>query len=157
MINCYHCGDPCLDVEIKDCEKSFCCYGCKTVFNILHENDLTYYYDLEKNPGISPKEIAGRYDFLENTTIVEKLLEFNDCSTHLVFFFIPSIHYSSCISILKNLNKLNSVVKSSKVNFPENTVRITFSTEEISLNNIVILLSKIGYEPYISLKDSEKK
>jgi len=157
MINCYHCGDPCLDVEIKDCEKSFCCYGCKTVFNILHENDLTYYYDLEKNPGISPKEIAGRYDFLENTTIVEKLLEFNDGTTHIVSFLIPSIHCSSCIWILENLNKLNSAVKSSKVNFPEKTVRITFSSEEISLKDIVILLSKIGYEPYISLEDSEKK
>src|SRR5690606_21394027 len=157
MINCYHCGDPCLDVEIKDCEKSFCCDGCKTVFNILHENDLTYYYDLEKNPGISPKEIAGRYDFLENTTIVEKLLEFNDGTTHIVSFLIPSIHCSSCIWIRENLNKLNSAVKSSKVNFPEETVRRKFSSQEISLKDSVILLSKIGYEPYISLEDSEKK
>lgn len=157
MVNCFHCGDACLDVEIKHEEKSFCCHGCKTVFDILHDNDLSYYYDLEKTPGISPKEIAGKYDFLDNGAIVEKLLEFNDGNTQIVSFLIPSIHCSSCIWILENLNKLNPSIKSSQVNFPEKTVRITFSTEENSLKNLVILLSRIGYEPYISLDDSEKK
>ena len=157
MVNCFHCGDACLDVEIKHEEKSFCCHGCKTVFDILHDNHLSYYYDLENTPGISPKEIAGKYDFLDNGAIVEKLLEFNDGNTQIVSFLIPSIHCSSCIWILENLNKLNPSIKSSQVNFPEKTVRITFSTEENSLKNLVILLSRIGYEPYISLDDSEKK
>ncbi|MDC8001305.1 heavy metal translocating P-type ATPase metal-binding domain-containing protein [Aequorivita todarodis] len=157
MVNCFHCGDTCLDVEIKHEDKSFCCHGCKTVFDILHDNDLSYYYDLENTPGISPKEIAGKYDFLDNGAIVEKLLEFNDGNTQIVSFLIPSIHCSSCIWILENLNKLNPSVKSSQVNFPEKTVRITFSAEENSLKNLVILLSRIGYEPYISLDDSEKK
>ncbi len=157
MVNCFHCGDACLDVEIKHEDKSFCCHGCKTVFDILHDNDLSYYYDLENTPGISPKEIAGKYDFLDNGAIVEKLLEFNDGNTQIVSFLIPSIHCSSCIWILENLNKLNASVKSSQVNFPEKTVRITFSAEENSLKNLVVLLSRIGYEPYISLDDSEKK
>ncbi len=157
MVNCFHCGDACLDVQIKHEEKSFCCHGCKTVFDILHDNDLSYYYDLENTPGISPKEIAGKYDFLDNEAIVEKLLEFNDGNTQIVSFLIPSIHCSSCIWILENLNKLNPSVKSSQVNFPEKTVRITFSAEENSLKNLVVLLSRIGYEPYISLDDSEKK
>src|SRR5690606_6367666 len=86
-----------------------------------------------------------------------KLLEFNDGNTQIVSFLIPSIHCSSCIWILENLNKLNPSVKSSQVNFPEKTVRITFSAEENSLKNLVILLSRVGYEPYISLDESDKK
>ncbi len=157
MVNCFHCGDACIDVEIKHDEKSFCCHGCKTVYDILHDNDLSYYYDLEKTPGISPQEIAGKYDFLDNEAIVEKLLEFNDGNLQIVSFVIPSIHCSSCIWILENLNKLNPSVKSSQVNFPEKTVRITFTGQDDSLKNLVILLSRIGYEPYISLDDSDKK
>lgn len=157
MVNCFHCGDACLDIEITHDEKSFCCHGCKTVYDILHDNDLSYYYDLEKTPGISPQEIGGKYDFLDNEAIVEKLLEFNDGNLQVVSFVIPSIHCSSCIWILENLNKLNPSVKSSQVNFPEKTVRITFTAQEDSLKNLVILLSRIGYEPYISLDDSDKK
>lgn len=144
-------------MEIKHQDKIFCCQGCKTVYEILHENDLTYYYDIQNAPGISPNEIEGKYDFLENESIVNKLLEFNDGGTQVVSFLIPSIHCSSCIWILENLNKLFPNVKSSQVNFPEKTVRITMAGSEKSLKNLVILLSRIGYEPYISLEDSEKK
>src|SRR5690606_14337994 len=113
----------------------------------------SFYYDIEKTPGISPKEIAGKFDFLDNSDIVEKLLEFNDSQTQVVSLLIPSIHCSSCIWILENLNKLDASVKSSQVNFPERTVRITFSSAQNSLKNLVGLLSRIGYEPYISLDD----
>ncbi|MCG2431519.1 heavy metal translocating P-type ATPase [Aequorivita xiaoshiensis] len=157
MVNCFHCGDACRDDVITYDEKPFCCHGCKTVYDILHESDLGYYYDLEKTPGISPNEIAGKFDFLDNETIVEKLLEFNDGNMQIVSFVIPSIHCSSCIWILENLNKLSPSVISSQVNFPEKTVRISFSSGEDALKNLVILLSRIGYEPYISLDDSDKK
>ena len=157
MANCFHCGDPCLDVEIRHDDKFFCCQGCKTVFDILNENDLGFYYDLETTPGISPQEVEGKFDFLANEAIVEKLLEFNDGSTQIVSFLIPSIHCSSCIWILENLNKLIPSVKTSQVNFPEKTVRITFTNTENSLKTLVTLLTRIGYEPYISLDDSEKK
>lgn len=157
MANCFHCGDPCSDTEIKHDEKSFCCHGCKMVYEILHENELGYYYDLETAPGTSPKGIAGKFDFLENSSIVEKLLEFDDGQTQIVSFMIPAIHCSSCIWILENLDKLSGAIKTSQVNFPEKTVRITFSAAENSLKDLVVLLGKIGYEPYISLDDFEKK
>jgi Cu+-exporting ATPase len=157
MTKCFHCGDDCLDIIIEYEDKFFCCHGCKTVFDILNENDLNYYYDLEQSPGVSPVNIEGKYDFLDNTSIIEKLLEFNDESVQIVSFIVPSIHCSSCIWVLENLNKLNPAVRTSQVNFPEKTVRITFSSEELSLKNLVYLLSRIGYEPYISLDDSNKK
>jgi len=163
MTTCFHCGDPCLDKEIKSGDNFFCCQGCKTVYEILHENDLGYYYNLEKNPGISPEETQGKFDFLDNKEISKKLYEFNDGKTAVISFSIPSIHCSSCIWILENLHKINPAIKSAQVNFPKKTVRITFSThsteeqKELSLKQLVLLLSKIGYEPYISLEDAEKK
>ncbi|WP_341478025.1 hypothetical protein [Christiangramia sabulilitoris] len=36
-----------------------------------------YYYDLENAPGISPSLREGKYDYLENEDIKEKLLEFD--------------------------------------------------------------------------------
>ncbi|WP_203296069.1 heavy metal translocating P-type ATPase [Luteirhabdus pelagi] len=157
MEKCFHCGDDCLDGVIEHHDKPFCCHGCKTVYDILHDNDLSYYYDLENTPGTSPKEIAGKFDFLDNESIAEKLLEFNDGNTQIASFLIPSIHCSSCIWVLENLNKLNKGVSVSTVNFPEKTVRVTFCSETVSLKELVLLLSRIGYEPYISLENSEKK
>ncbi|MCF1192003.1 heavy metal translocating P-type ATPase metal-binding domain-containing protein [Mangrovimonas sp. AS39] len=151
--NCFHCGDPCENESITFDEKSFCCNGCKTVYEIFHENDLTCYYDLQQAPGATPKEIEGKYNFLEQEAIIDKLLEFNDGQTQIVTLKIPHIHCSSCIWILENLNKLNPNITASQVNFGQKTVRATYKTDTFSLKDLVLLLSSIGYEPYISLED----
>ncbi|OEJ99112.1 ATPase [Flavivirga aquatica] len=153
MENCFHCGDECRNTVISHHGKSFCCHGCKTVFDILNDNNLSYYYDLERAPGMSPIEQEGKFEFLKNEEIVTKLLEFNEQGTQVVSLLIPSIHCSSCIWVLENLNKLNSAIKTAQVNFPKKTVRITFSSKSLTLQNLAILLSRIGYEPYISLDD----
>ncbi|TVZ46185.1 Cu+-exporting ATPase [Olleya sp. Hel_I_94] len=150
---CYHCGDNCTDTTILIKDKPFCCQGCKTVYEILSESDLTCYYDLQSSPGAIPKEIEGKYDFLSQDKIIEKLVEFDDGKTQIATLYIPHIHCSSCIWILENLNKLNPAVSLSQVNFGKKTVRVSYNTEAFSLKQLVLLLSSVGYEPYISLDD----
>ncbi len=154
--NCFHCGLECKDSQtIVFQQKEFCCNGCKTVYEILNENDLTCYYDLESAPGKIPEEIKGKYDYLTNDKIAQKLLEFEDEETAITTLFIPHIHCSSCIWILENLQRLDDGITSSQVNFPKKTVRIIYKKKKTSLKNIVELLSSISYEPYISLEDVE--
>lgn len=151
--NCYHCGDDCGNTVIEFDEKTFCCNGCKTVYEIFSSNDLSYYYDIQQGAGATPAEIEGKYDFLDTPAIVERLTEFNDGALQITNLYIPHIHCSSCIWILENLNKLNPFISSSQVDFPEKTVRITYNSKKTSLKEVAILLSRIGYEPYISLDD----
>lgn len=154
--NCFHCGlDIIKEEEIIFDEKSFCCNGCKTVYEIFSLNDMTCYYDFEKSPGATPLDIKGKYDFLDNEGIVAKLLEFQEDKTAIVSLNIPHIHCSSCIWILENLQRLQKGISTSQVNFPEKKVRITYNPEIVSLKAIVHLLSSIGYEPYISLENYE--
>lgn len=154
---CFHCGLNSESSSIIYDNKSFCCNGCKTVYEIFSVNDLTCYYDLQQAPGTTPKEIEGKYDFLENDKIVEKLLEFNNNKTQIITLYIPHIHCSSCIWILENLNKLQPSISSSIVNFGKKTIRVTYNSETFSLKKLVTLLSSIGYEPYISLEDFSTK
>ena len=154
--NCFHCGlDIVIEEQIVFDEKEFCCNGCKTVYEIFSLNDLTCYYDFEKSPGATPQDINGKYDFLDNESIVSKLLEFQEDSTAIISLSIPHIHCSSCIWILENLQRLQKGINTSQVNFPEKKVRINYNPEIVSLKNIVYLLSSIGYEPYISLENYE--
>ena len=154
--NCFHCG---LDIvnteEIIFDDKEFCCNGCKTVYEIFSLNDMTCYYDFEKSPGATPQDINGKYDFLDNESIVSKLLEFQEDSTEIISLNIPHIHCSSCIWILENLQRLQKGISTSQVNFPEKKVRVTYNPEIVPLKTIVYLLSSIGYEPYISLENYE--
>ncbi|WP_242204307.1 heavy metal translocating P-type ATPase [Aestuariivivens insulae] len=150
---CFHCGLDATSSGILYDDKSFCCNGCQTVYEIFSSNDLTCYYDLQQAPGTTPKDIEGKYNFLDNQKIIEQLLEFNDDDMQIVTLYIPHVHCSSCIWILENLNKLNPAVSTSMVNFGKKTVRVSYNPEHLSLKDLVIVLSSIGYEPYISLED----
>lgn len=154
--SCFHCGLTISENEIIYFDqKEFCCNGCKTVYEIFSLHNLTSYYDFEKSPGATPQDIQGKYDFLDNESILSKLLEFQEGNTAIVSLNVPHIHCSSCIWILENLNKIQTGISTSQVNFPEKKVRITFDSNAISLKEIVYLLSSIGYEPYISLENYE--
>lgn len=155
--SCYHCGNDCDTVTINYDDKYFCCNGCKTVYEIFSENELACYYDLQNSPGAIPSEIEGKYDFLDNEKIKEKLLEFNDDKVQIITLYIPHVHCSACIWILENLNKLNKSISSSQVNFNKKTVRVVFNPNTYSLKELVKLLSSIGYEPNINLEDFDKK
>jgi len=155
--HCYHCGDYCGSVPIEFEKKAFCCNGCRTVYEIFSQNDLSYYYDIQSAAGATPKTIQGKYDFLDTSEIVDRLTEFNDGNLQIVNLFIPHIHCSSCIWVLENLNKLNAAVSSAQVDFTKKTVRVSYNSSNFSLKDLVLLLARIGYEPYISLDDFDNE
>ncbi len=154
---CYHCGEVCDNRQLHIDDKYFCCKGCKTVYELFTDNGLAYYYDLQAAAGASPKEVVSKYNFLDSPVIVDKLTEFNEHNLQIVNLYIPHIHCSSCIWILENLNKLNISIRSSQVDFPRKTVRITYNSQKASLKQIVMLLTRIGYEPTISLDDFDNR
>ncbi|MBI3123995.1 MAG: heavy metal translocating P-type ATPase metal-binding domain-containing protein [Ignavibacteriales bacterium] len=155
---CYHCGDQCPDDSINLNEKIFCCNGCKTVFELLDENNLCNYYSIDKNPGATRKYHTKRnYDFLDDHDLKLKLIDFsNDVKTN-VTFDIPQMHCSSCIWILENLYNLDSGIISSKVNFLQKKLFITYLEKTTSLKRIVELLDAIGYEPMLNLEDKKEE
>ncbi len=155
---CYHCGDECKDGSIRIDEKLFCCNGCKTVFEILDKNKLCDYYNLEESPGISPNfSFGNRFDYLDDSSTAQMLVDFQDENFSKVTFHIPQMHCSSCIWLLESIYKLNSGVSQSHADFLKKKVSITFNHNKISLKELVRLLASIGYEPQILLENVDKK
>jgi Cu+-exporting ATPase len=158
VITCYHCGEGCEDELIEFDGKAFCCNGCKMVYEILDENDLCNYYDLQNSPGISLKnrDFEEKFGFLDNMEIQEKLLNYSSESLNKIVFHIPSIHCSSCIWLLEHLDTLREGIITSRVNFIRKEVSIDFDPKAISLKTVVELLATIGYEPEINLQSASK-
>ena len=156
---CYHCGENCTSDSIHLENKYFCCDGCKLVYEILSENNLCTYYDLNNNPGVVQK-IKIREDkfaFLDDEGIQQKLVQFTDGKqTHLTLY-LPQMHCSSCLWLLENLHRVNQGVISSKVNFVKKEVYLVFDTAKTSLRKVVETLTAIGYEPHISLQELDSK
>lgn len=156
-IKCYHCNDTCKDTHIHIEDKYFCCEGCKGVYQLLNENDMCTYYAMNENAGAKQVNVReDKFSFLDNPDIASKLLHYQDEKQSRVRFYLPHIHCSSCLWLLEHISKLNEGILSSKVNFPAKEVELVFDNT-ISLRKVAELLTSIGYEPYISLQDTQKE
>ncbi|GAB4291817.1 MAG: heavy metal translocating P-type ATPase metal-binding domain-containing protein [Ignavibacteriaceae bacterium] len=158
ILSCYHCGEVCKDDSIFVEEKYFCCNGCKTVYEILNQNNLCNYYRFQSSPGISPAlPSLKKFDYLDEPDVISSLTDYHDDNITTVTFNIPQMHCSSCIWLLENLHKLNPAVYTSQVDFLKKKINIRFRHNDLSLKELVILLTSIGYEPSINLDSTEKK
>jgi P-type Cu+ transporter len=153
---CYHCGQACEEELITVSGRNFCCHGCKTVFEILHENDLCEYYTFDKSPGLPLRfEQEETYRFLDEPSVGKKILSFDSASFSRVQFSIPAIHCVSCIWLLENLQRLNNGILQSKVNFGRKQVTIDFKPDVLPLSQVAQLVASLGYVPSINLDSSK--
>ena len=154
---CYHCGEDIKQLSFTLDEKSFCCAGCQSVYQVLSAGNLCDYYTYNDNPGQTRKTKGQQYAYLDEEFIIKDLVDYKDTSITKITFYIPSIHCSSCIWLLEHLYKLNPAIIHSRIDFLKKQVAVTFKHEQLSLRNIVELLVSIGYEPLISLQDVVKE
>jgi len=155
--SCYHCGDDVIGKGVLFDDKSFCCNGCKSVYQLLSSNDMGSFYSIEEQPGIRPKTAnAHKYAFLEVEKIRDKFIDFEDEESIHVTLFLPQIHCSSCIYLLENIKKIEPRVVSCQVNFTQRQASIVLS-KEMELSDFALLLDKIGYAPNFGDRNKQNK
>ncbi|TAH11692.1 MAG: HAD family hydrolase [Sphingobacteriia bacterium] len=158
--SCFHCGDECQkDNLVSFDDKSFCCSGCKTVFQILNKNNLCDYYSFNEVAGVKRIENSNvqKFAFLDNPDLSARLIVFSNQQQTAVNFYLPQMHCSSCLWLLENLHKLDGGIVFSTVNFPDKQVTVYFNPAILSVRQVAELLSSIGYEPHISLDTNNTK
>jgi Cu+-exporting ATPase len=156
---CFHCGTLCRGTVYTAQEKSFCCNGCCTVFEILSANGLTDFYKLSETAGvrISATVKTEQFKFLDEPAVREKLVDFSDAKLTRVTFHIPSIHCIACVWLLENLFQLKPGIGQTQVNFPRKEVALSFDSAQVKLSGVVTLLASLGYEPELKLSALEGK
>jgi len=156
-IKCFHCGDPVLSNIYQTDNHEFCCFGCQSVYSILSSNNLNNYYKYNEHPGKTQNKKSEQLDYLDEPKIIQKLVDFQDSEYTLITLYIPAVHCSSCIWLLENLYKLNPSIVQSRIDFIKKQATIKFKHQDISLKELIELLTIIGYKPVITLQDVIKK
>ncbi|ELR70775.1 Type cbb3 cytochrome oxidase biogenesis protein CcoI [Fulvivirga imtechensis AK7] len=153
-LKCHHCEDLCRQEHIVYDGKHFCCTGCKTVYELFQTDDLRELYESRNkaNP-----HLAGKYDFLENEEIRNKLLRFRSEKHNIIQLSLPDIHCSSCVYVLENLSDFHSGVIQAQVNFLKRTAEVHYNPQVIKLPELAGLLSSMGYPPQFNMDEAEDK
>ena len=155
---CFHCGEPCNENTFARAEKTFCCQGCLLVHEILAENGLGHFYELNRYPGVRVRTSASpeNREFLDDPLLQRGLLDFTDGKTSRVTLKIPAIHCVACVWLLENLFRLKAGIGRCQVNFSRRELSVTFFPATLKLSQLVRLLEDIGYKPQLTLRELDQ-
>ncbi|MCA6073249.1 heavy metal translocating P-type ATPase [Fulvivirga sedimenti] len=148
-VRCHHCGSKCETDLHKIEDKTFCCPGCKTIFELFAESGNSAYYE-----GRSLSTELEKYSFLDNYEIARKLINFSSAGVNHISLNLPAVHCSSCVYVLENLPKVHEGVIRLTLNFTEKKASIYYDPELISLRQLASLLDSIGYPPNFDTQKS---
>jgi Cu+-exporting ATPase len=142
-------------MAVVEGDRSFCCLGCQAVFTLLTEGGLGQFYELAPAPGarVEPGATQRPWDFLDDPSVEEKLLDFANERQAKVTLHVPAIHCVACVWLLENLFRLRADIGESRVNFARREVSITYDREQVKLSDLAALLASLGYEPALTLSE----
>jgi Cu+-exporting ATPase len=75
---CFHCGAPFRGLVVQSDGRSFCCHGCRTVFELLSEHGLTDFYRFGTAAGVRVNAVVKQeeYKYLDDPVVRRRLVNF---------------------------------------------------------------------------------
>lgn len=156
---CLHCGTLCAGSVVIHNEQHFCCTGCRTVYELLTENGLGEFYQLNRTTS-SPVRNApapDKYCYLDDPTLRKRFVDYSDEHITRVTFRLPVIHCVACVWLLENLFQLEPGIGRTTVHFARQEATVVFETARVQLSQVARLLESIGYEPDLKLADLDRR
>ena len=149
--SCYHCGLPVeqsgsFTENVAGEEREFCCFGCQTVCQTIHNAGLQSFYQKTPEgktlapPPEAPSELKS-YDLDEvQSDYVDTL---DDVRT--IHLLVEGIHCAACVWLIElSLAKQQGVI-AAEVNLTSKRLRLKWDNSVTALSVILHALGQIGY------------
>ncbi|RPJ73834.1 MAG: heavy metal translocating P-type ATPase, partial [Alphaproteobacteria bacterium] len=156
MSLCVHCDEeiivPIYDENDTDNGSPFCCNGCLTVFNILHQKGLENYYEIKNQSGIFKRRspVEGKtYQFLylDSEDFIKEYTYTNLFGERTIEFYLEGIHCLACLWLIEKLPEFLSDVKQSRLDMNRAVATISI-TDQGKFSHVARELNNLGYKPH---------
>lgn len=166
---CHHCGEPLDANNIITSENDgnesgkkhhFCCYGCMSVYGLLHSNNLQEFYQYQdvqksKNPKLlqttskeSYEKLSDKYQFMDKKEFLDEFITIDNDKLR-VHFLIEGIHCLACVWLIERITKLLDFIEHGQVNIGNNVASFTIDTKKpYSIAKLAATLEGLGYLPH---------
>ena len=161
-LSCTHCDEPVVR-PIYDLSQTnvFCCHGCKTVFDVMHNKGLTDYYEIKQRAGSYKRRApvnfrASKYDYLDDVDFKHEYSYKNSNEYQTMEFYLEGIHCLACLWLIEKLPTLMPDIVNSKLDLEKSTATICI-TENGKFSDVAKELNQLGYRPHPLKRNQESR
>lgn len=147
---CFHCGLPIApdtrqQAVIRGAMQSFCCAGCLTVCQTIHESGLEGFYQRLRSAELSPPaeshEDFAQYD-LEDIQSEFVRRAGDQCEAMLL---VEGIHCAACVWLIERALQPMPGLLLAEVNLAHRRLRVRWDSHRLRLSQIMQRLNAVGY------------
>ncbi len=146
---CTHCQLPVPAGLVEgDVKQQFCCNGCRTVWQLLHQHGLTNFYTLCAQLDTAPPQAQGNGDdFSEFDDPLFQRQHVRSLKNGMmeVSLLLEGIHCAACIWLIEKLPQLFPGVVEVRAQLVNRTAAVRWNPQLTSLSQIAKQLDQLGY------------
>ncbi len=149
--DCAHCGLPVAARDVVEGKPSFCCSGCRSVFEIVQASGLSGYYAYQDRSApvpVGPRRVAGKYEELDDASFQSQHCRGEAGGEQTVELVLEGVHCSACVWLVERVGRVVPGVTSARLDMSRNVVALRWDSSRTTLSAIARGLQSLGYPPH---------
>ena len=150
-ISCYHCGLPVEHIgsftaKIADEDREFCCFGCQTVCETIHDAGLqSFYLKTPEGEHLAPPPLLSTELASYDSDEVQSDYVSNLGDIRTIHLLVEGIHCAACVWLIEHSLAKQQGVISAEVNLTSKRLRLKWDNRLSKLSTLLQTLGHIGY------------
>lgn len=151
-VTCSHCGLPVARGDIDpSADTQFCCYGCRTVYEVLASSGLASYYELRERAGEEKRAAmaTGRaYDAFDDPSFLALYARPKPNGMISVELYLEGVHCSACVWLVERVSMVVKGSVAASLDIGRSIVTLSYDPTKTKLSELGRALDRLGYPPH---------
>lgn len=152
---CFHCGepaadDPALSIVVDDCDRTFCCLGCKAVSELIDSEGLANFYHHRTAPPPKPRDLSAqdraRLRELDHELLQRSFVQSDSDGTRRAYLMVTGLSCAACIWLIEHHLEKIPGVQQIIINHTTQRATLTWDPEQTALSDILLAIRELGFE-----------
>ena len=148
-VECAHCGlaVPAGFVRAQG-SPEFCCDGCRTAYDVIHDSGLAAYYQLAERRQAAVRATGGSFEEFDHPAFHELYVRARPGGLVETRLLLEGIHCSSCVWLVERVPRVLPGLARAELDMSRGLVDLTWDPGALALSDIARFLDTLGYRPH---------
>ncbi|MFN2317008.1 MAG: heavy metal translocating P-type ATPase [Gemmatimonadales bacterium] len=148
-MSCAHCTLPVPAGLVREGEEhQFCCSGCRTVWDILHDQGLDGYYRLAERREVAVRTSGRGFEEFDHPAFHALYVRARADGLLETELYLEGVHCSACVWLVERVPLTINGVARAELEIGRSLAHLAWDPAATSLSTIARFLDTLGYRPH---------
>ncbi|MFA7330047.1 MAG: heavy metal translocating P-type ATPase [Candidatus Delongbacteria bacterium] len=149
---CTHCNLPVpAGLIVPGAERQFCCGGCRTVYEVIHDHGLEQFYRVARSTGETPWKAnpTGRsYEDFDDPAFLDLYARPAGDGLRQIELYLENVHCAACVWLVERVSLALPGVVEARLDVRRSQATVIWNPAQARLSVAARFMDQLGYTPH---------